>query len=61
MATSPCPVIMMIGGGRPWRRTSARNSSPSIPGIFTSLTTQQAFSSPGHARAASAEENACTA
>ena len=41
--------------------TCARNSSPSIPGIFTSVTMHMASRSPGHARAASAEEKTSTA
>ena len=61
MATSPCPVISTTGGEPGRRRVSASSSSPSMPGIFTSVTMQPASASPGQASAASAEENTSTA
>ena len=42
-------------------RSSARSCSPSMPGIFTSVTTQAASPRPGQASAASADANASTA
>ena len=37
MAMSPCPVIITTGGAPGMAVTWARNSSPSMPGIFTSV------------------------
>ena len=61
MATSPCPVSITTGGETGRARSVARNSSPSMPGIFTSVTMHIASRSPGQARAASAEEKTSTA
>ncbi len=47
MAMSPWPVIITTGGAAGMAVTCARNSSPSMPGIFTSVTMHMASGRPG--------------